>query len=99
MKNNLKNKIIKIIFYENKYKKTTVFVCPKNKKYVNAAKYIIVGNFYIKRKLPDCPHCGFSSASSVTDHYEILHGNVLRPNFLGRLFLLDSILMSGVIFK
>jgi hypothetical protein len=28
-----------------------------------------------------------------------LHGNVLRPNFLGRLFLLDSILMSGVIFK
>jgi len=95
----LKTKIIKKLFYVKKYKKSTVYVCSKERKYINSGKYVLGNTFYFRHGLPNCPHCGFHHTNSPSYHYDIIHGSVLRPNFLGKIFLLDSILMSGVIYK
>lgn len=92
-------KIILALFYKLKKEKTCVFVCSKTKEYVNAGKYITGSKIFYFKKLPDCPHCGFKNINNPSYHYEIMHCYVLRPNFFGRLLLLDSIIISGVINK
>lgn len=95
----MKSKIIKRIFYEKYYIKSTVFICSKTREYVSPRKYIVDKDYFGDHGLPDCPHCGATHTDGTTDHYDIIHGNILRPNFLGRLFLMDPILTSGVIYR